>query len=119
MRHGSDETMSKPQTKTIGLTTIQMGVSNSDIETARESLAYAIGATVGVTGVVLKRIKRDNQCKLFIAADNARLTVFADCKIDEPSVIGRKIRKGSTVTVHGRLQAFGYQSVNLSDCRLL
>jgi predicted PP-loop superfamily ATPase len=110
--------MKNNKIKTIGLTTIETSVSNSDIETARESLAYAIGATVGVTGVVLKRIRRDNECRLFIAPDNNRLTVFADCASDAQTVISRKIRKGSKVSITGKLLTFGHQSVNLSDCRL-
>ncbi len=110
--------MRKGKVDKFGLAAIQKVLINADIETARESLAFAVGATVGVTGVVLKRIKRDNQCKLFIAPDNDRLTVFADCKTDEPTVIGRKIRKGTKVSITGKLFSFGNQSVNLSDCRL-
>jgi hypothetical protein len=111
--------MKKPQTQTFGLTTIQTTLTNAaDIETARQSLAFAVGASADVSGTVLKRIKRDNQCKLFIATDNDRLTVFADCASDVQTVIGRKIRKGSKVEICGKLESFGYQSVCLSDCRL-
>jgi uncharacterized protein YdeI (BOF family) len=111
--------MRKGKVDKFGLDAIQKVLTNADIETARESLAFAVGASVDVSGTVLKRIKRDNQCKLFIAADNARLTVFADCKTDEKTVIGRKIRKGSKVSISGKVFSFGYQSVNLSNCRLL
>jgi RPA family protein len=110
--------MSKPKVGKFGLSAIQAVLSNSDIETARKSLAFAVGASVDVAGTVLKRIKRDNQCKLFIATDNDRLIVFADCKSDEQRVISRKIRKNSKVSITGKLQAFGNQSVCLSDCRL-
>jgi predicted PP-loop superfamily ATPase len=110
--------MSKPKLKKFGLAAIQKVLSDSDIETARKSLAFAVGAVMEVSGKVLKRIKRDNQCKLFIATDNARLTVFADCASDVQTVISRKIRKGSKVEICGKLLSFGYQSVCLSDCRL-
>jgi RPA family protein len=111
--------MKKPKLETFGLSAIQTVLSNAaDIETARQSLAFAVGATVGVSGVVLKRVKRNEQCKLVIAPDNVQLTVFADCTADEASVISRKIRKNSNVSITGKLQSFGYQSVCLSDCRL-
>jgi hypothetical protein len=110
--------MRKIKIETIGLGTIQTSVTRSDIETARKSLAFAIGASVDVSGVVLKRIKRNDQCKLFIAVDNARLAVFADCASDVQNVISRKIRKRSKVSITGKLQSFGSQSVCLSDCRI-
>jgi hypothetical protein len=111
--------MSKPKIETFGLAAIQAVLSNADIETARKSLAFAVGASVDISGTVLKRIRRDDQCKLFIAPDNARLTVFADCASDAETVISRKIRKGTKVSISGKLFSFGHQSVNLSDCRLL
>jgi primosomal replication protein N len=111
--------MRKIKIETIGLATIQTTVSNSDIETARTALSFAIGASVDVSGVVLKRIKRSGECKLVINPDNTRgLTVFADCLGDEQTVITRKIRKRSNVSIVGKLLSFGYQSVVLSDCRL-
>ncbi len=102
----------------FGLKAIAEAVKASDLLLARQSLAFAVGATVGVSGVVLKRVKRNGECKLVIAPDNVQLTVFADLKADEQSVITRKIRKGSSVTVHGKLLSFGNQSVCLADCRL-
>jgi hypothetical protein len=112
--------MRKQKIEKFGLEAVQTVLNNlgSDIEAARESLAFAIGASVDVSGTVLKLIKRDGRCKLFIAPDNAQLTVFADCSSDVQSVISRKIRKGSKVQVIGKLAAFGFQSVNLTDCRL-
>jgi primosomal replication protein N len=109
--------MKQKKIQTIGLAAIQMSVTRSDIETARQSLAFAIGASVDVLGVVVKRVKRSGDCKLIINPDNAAMQIIADCKADEKTVIGRKIRKGSTVTLHGKLQSFGYQSVCLADCR--
>jgi hypothetical protein len=110
--------MKKGQVSKFGLDAIQTVLSNADIETARKSLAFAGGASVDVSGTVLKRIRRDNQCKLFIAPDNNRLTVFADCESDAETVISRKIRKGAKVSITGKLQTFGHQSICLSDCRL-
>jgi RPA family protein len=111
--------MKKPNIKTFGLTAIQTVLTNAaDLQTARNSLAFAVGASVDVSGVVLKRVKRNEQCKLVIAPDNVQLTVFADCKADEQTVITRKIRKRSNVSITGKLQSFGNQSVCLSDCRI-
>jgi hypothetical protein len=110
--------MKQKKIKTIGLATIQTTVSNSDIETARTALSFAVGATVSASGVVVKRVRRDELCKLVIKPDSVQLSVFADCKADENAVISRKIRKRSRVSVRGKLQSFGYQSVCLSDCRL-
>jgi primosomal replication protein N len=111
--------MKKPQTQTFGLTTIQTTLANAaDIAAARKSLAFAVGATVDVSGVVLKRVKRSGECKLILNPDNAAMQVIADCRGDESSVITRKIRKRSNVSITGKLQSFGYQSVCLFDCRI-
>jgi hypothetical protein len=110
--------MKQKKIETISLSRIQTSVTRSDIETARQSLAFAIGASVDVSGVVLKRVKRSGECKLIINPDNAAMRVIADCKGDEETVITRKIRKRSNVSITGKLQSFGNQSVCLSDCRL-
>ena len=44
--------------------------------------------------------------------------VFADCLADLEKVKARKIRKGSLVSVKGKLQSFVASAVCLSDCRL-
>jgi RPA family protein len=112
--------MKKPKLETFGLTAIQTVLSNAtDLQTARDSLAFAIGASVDVSGVVLKRVKRNEQCKLVIAPDNVQLTVFADCKGDEETVATRKIRKRAKVAITGKLLSFGNQSVCLADCHLV
>ncbi len=111
--------MSKPKIETFGLAAIQAVLSNSDIETARKSLAFAVGASVDVSGKVQKRVKRDGQCKLVIEpGDVPGFIVFADCLSDAETVIKRKIRKGSSVRVKGKFQTFGALAVCLSDCRL-
>ena len=95
-------------------------MTNADIETARKSLAFAVGAAVDVSGTVQQRVKRDGQCKLVIepGASVPGFIVFADCRTDEKAVISRKIRKGSFVSIRGKFQTFGASAVCLSDCRL-
>ncbi len=110
--------MKKPKLEKFRLAAIQTVLSNSDIEAARKSLAFAVGASVGVSGIVEKVIKRNDQCKLLIVPDDARLTIFADCSGDAETVIGRKIRKKSKVSIRGKFQTFGASAVCLSDCRL-
>jgi hypothetical protein len=110
--------MKQKKIQTIGLATIQTTVGNSDIETARAALCFALGATMAITGRVEKRVKRNELCKLLINPDNATMQVIADCKADEKNVIGRKIRKNSNVSITGKLLSFGNQSVCLADCRL-
>jgi primosomal replication protein N len=111
--------MKKPKLEKFGLAAIQTILSNSGIETARKSLAFAVGAVVDVSGKVQKLVKRDGQCKLVIEpGDVPGFVVFADCRTDEKAVISRKIRKGSSVRVKGKLLTFGASAVCLSGCRL-
>ncbi len=110
--------MKKQKIKTFGLAAIQTSVALSDIETARHSLAFAVGATLTITGKVEKRVKRNEQCKLVINPDNATMRIIADCKADEQTVISRKTRKNSKVSITGTFQSFGASAVCLSDCRL-
>ncbi len=112
--------MKKPKIETFGLTAIQTVLSNAtDLQTARKSLAFAVGASVDVSGKVQKVVKRDGRCKLVIEpGDVPGFIVFADCLSDAETVIKRKIRKGSLVSVRGKLLSFGSLAVCLSDCRL-
>jgi hypothetical protein len=110
--------MRKQNLEKFGLTAIQKVVSNSDVHEARELLAFAIGSTVSVAGTVVKLVKRDGQCKLFIQPYDEPLTVFADCSNEADTVAALKIKRGSRVKVIGKLEAFGLQSVNLTDCHL-
>ncbi len=111
--------MKKPKLEKLGLAAIQTVLTNIDIETARKSLAFAVGAVVEVSGKVQKCVKREGQCKLVIEpGDVPGFIVFADCRTDEKAVISRKIRKGSSVRVKGKLLTFGASAVCLSDCRL-
>jgi hypothetical protein len=74
---------------------------------------------VDISGKVQKVVKREGQCKLVIQpGDVPGFIVFADCLSDAETVIKRKIRKGSSVRVKGKLQTFGASAVNLSGCRL-
>jgi hypothetical protein len=112
--------MKKPKLKKLGLSAIQQVLINTnlDVEKARESLAFAIGATVSASGIVQKLVKRNDECKLVIVPNDARLTIFADCSGDAEAVNNRKIRKKSKVSLNGKLRSFGYQFVCLSDCVL-
>ncbi len=112
--------MKKPKLEKFGLAAIQTVLTNADIETARKSLAFAVGVSVDVSGKVQKLVKREGQCKLVIepGASVPGFVVFADCRTDEKVVISRKIRKGSFVLIRGKFQTFGASAVCLSDCRL-
>jgi primosomal replication protein N len=112
--------MKQKKIETFGLTAIQTVLSNAtDLQTARDSLVFAVGASVDVSGKVQKRVKRDGQCKLVIEpGDVSGFVVFADCLSDAETVIKRKIRKGSSVRVKGKFQTFGASAVCLSDCHL-
>jgi hypothetical protein len=112
--------MKKPKLEKFGLAAIQTVLTNADIETARKSLAFAVGASVDVSGTVQQRVKREGQCKLVIepGASAPGFIVFADCRTDEKAVISRKIRKRSFVSIRGKFQTFGASAVCLSDCRL-
>jgi hypothetical protein len=111
--------MKKPKLEKFGLAAIQTVLTNTDVDTARKSLAFAVGASVDISGIVQKVVRRDNQCKLVIVpGDVPGFVVFADCRTDEKAVISRKIRKGSSVRVKGKLLTFGASAVCLSGCRL-
>jgi hypothetical protein len=112
--------MKKPKLEKFGLAAIQTVLTNADIETARKSLAFAVGAAVDVSGTVQQRVKREGRCKLVIepGASAPGFIVFADCRTDEKAVISRKIRRGSFVSIRGKFQTFGASAVCLSDCRL-
>jgi hypothetical protein len=112
--------MKQKKIERFGLTAIQTVLSNAtDLQTARDSLVFAVGAAVDVSGKVQKLVKRDGQCKLVIEpGDVPGFIVFADCLSDAETVIKRKIRKGSSVRVKGKFQTFGASAVNLSDCHL-
>jgi len=90
-----------------------------DLASARASLSSAIGAAVEVSGSVEKRVRRDGKCKLVIRPNESKLIVFADCISDAATVQARKIRKGSSVSLRGKFQTFGFSAVCLSDCRLM
>jgi hypothetical protein len=112
--------MKKLKIEKFGLAVIQTILTNADIETARKSLAFAVGASVDISGTVQKLVKREGQCKLVIepGVSVPGFVVFADCRTDEKAVISRKIRKGSFVSIRGKFQTFGASAVCLSGCRL-
>jgi hypothetical protein len=111
--------MGKGKLEKFGLRAIADAVSGSDVQTARLALSQIVGAAVEVSGTVQKVVKRDGVCKLVIEPENApEFIVFADCSNDAETVISRKIRKGSDVSIRGKFQSFGSSAVCLSDCRL-
>ncbi len=104
----------------FGLRAIADALEGSDVPTARVALSQIVGAAVDVSGKVQKRVKRDGQCKLIIQPDDeSGFVVFADCPGELETVRNSKIRKGSRVSVRGKLQTFGASAVCLADCRLL
>ncbi len=108
--------MRKPRIEKFSLQTITRALSQTDLESARESLAFAIGASLEISGKVLKFVKRDELCRLVIeAGENLDLTVFADFKRAQK----KKMRKGSAVMIRGKFQSFGASAVCLIDCRLV
>ncbi len=91
----------------------------ADLQSARVSLSQLVNSAVEVSGTVLKRVKRDGQCRLVIQpGDVPGFVVFADYQPDAETVTNSKIRKGSLVSVRGRFQTFGASAVCLSDCQL-
>ena len=113
--------MKLPKIEKFSLRTIADKVAKSDsLQAARLELARFCGAVLEVSGKVQKRVKRDAQCKLVIEpGDVPGFVVFADCLPDAEKVEARKIRKGSAVSVRGRLRSFGSSAVCLVGCRLV
>jgi hypothetical protein len=112
--------MGKGKFERFGLKAIADALDGSDVATARKNLSQLVNSAVEVSGTVLKRVKRDGQCKLVIepGASVPGFVVFADCLKDAETVTNSKIRKGSLVSVRGKFQTFGASAVCLSDCRL-
>jgi hypothetical protein len=113
--------MRKGTLERFTLAAIADAVSGSGVLAARAGLSEVVNSAVEVSGTVLKRVKREGQCKLMIepGADVPGFVVFADCEADAEKVRARKIRKGSLVRVKGKFQTFGAVAVCLSDCRLI
>jgi hypothetical protein len=112
--------MGKGTVEKFGLKAIADAVSGSDVLAARAGLSQLVGAAVEVSGTVLKRVRREGECKLVIepGASVPGFVVFADCEADAEKLRKAKIRKGSLVRVKGKFQTFGASAVCLSDCRL-
>jgi hypothetical protein len=113
--------MGKGTVEKFGLKAIADALARAaDVQSARENLSKLVNSVVEVSGKVQKRVKRDGQCKLVIEpGDVPGFVVFADCWSDAETVTNSKIRKGSLVSVRGKLLAFGSSAVCLSDCRLI
>jgi hypothetical protein len=50
----------------FGLKAIADALDGSDVATARAELSQVVGAAAEVSGTVLKRVKREGECKLVI-----------------------------------------------------
>ncbi len=113
--------MGKGTVERFGLKAIADALARAaDLQSARDNLSQLVNSAVEVSGKVQKRVKRDGLCRLIIEpGDVPGFVVFADCRSDAETVTNSKIRKGSLVSVRGKLQSFGASAVCLSDCRLL
>jgi hypothetical protein len=118
-RKNRERTVKNGTIEKFGLKAIADALSGSDLPSARLKLSFAVGSVLEVSGKVQKCAKREGVCRLVIEPDGVGgLVVFADCLADLEKVKARKIRKGSLVSVKGKLQSFGASAVCLSDCRL-
>jgi hypothetical protein len=83
-------------------------------------LAFPVGSVLEVRGKVQKVVKREGVCKLVIEPGNALgFVVYADFTTDAKNLAKLSIRKGSIVSVRGKLLSYGAMAVCLSDCRLM
>jgi hypothetical protein len=83
-------------------------------------LPFVVGVILDIAGKVQKVVKGDGQCKLVIEPGNAPgFVVFADFTSDAEKLRNVKVRKGSAVTIQGKLFSYGARAVCLSDCRLI
>jgi hypothetical protein len=112
--------MGKGTVERFGLRAIADALARvADVQSARENLSKLVNSVVEVSGTVLKRVKRDGQCKLVIQpGDVPGFVVFADFSEKSESIKEAKIRKGSRVSVRGKFETFGAAAVCLVDCRL-
>ncbi len=112
--------MKKTTLEKFSVSAIADQIGAVGVESARSVLAFALGSVLDVGGKVQKVVKRDGLCRLVIESDNAPgFVIFADCLKDAENYTKLHIRKGSVVSVRGRLHSFGGRAVCLSDCRLL
>jgi primosomal replication protein N len=111
--------MKKTTLEKFSVSAIAEQIGAVGVESARLVLAFALGSVLDVSGKVQKVVRREGQCRLVIASDNAEgFTIFADCPGEMEKIKANKIHKGSLVSVRGRLRSFGDRAVCLSDCRL-
>ncbi len=89
------------------------------IPLVKSPLPFVVGAVLDIAGKVQKVVRRDGQCKLVIEPGNAPgFVVFADFTSDAEKLRNAKVRKGSSVTIQGKLQSYGSRAVCLSECKL-
>jgi hypothetical protein len=107
--------MRKPTVEKFSLQTIKDALNTSDLQAARASLSFAVGASLEGSGTILKFVKRDELCRLVIETGaDSNLTIFANFSRAQK----KKLRKNSAVLVRGKLKSFGLSAVCLDDCKL-
>ncbi len=107
--------MRKLEVEKFSLQTIKSALSLSDLESARADLSFAVGASLEVSGRVVKMVRRDARYKMVIETGaDTDLTIFANFSRAQK----KKLRKGAAVLIRGTFQTFGLSAVCLSDCRL-
>ncbi len=112
--------MKKTTLEKFSVSAIADRIGAVGVESARVILAFALGSMLDVSGKVQKVVKREGLCRLVIASDKAQgFTVFAECPGELENLVKLRIRKGSFVSVRGRLRSFGDRAVCLSDCWLV
>ena len=115
-------TTSAKTTKYLTLEAVADAVADGvNIGEVREQHRHLIGQKVIINAAkVIKKIVRHEHLKLFVSADDSRLTAFAEFTRAKQAkkVLERKVRKSSNIALVGELQSFGNSSVCLINCRL-
>lgn len=111
--------MRKGTIEKFSLKAIAGAVSRSDLSAVRDALSGMIGAVLDASGRVQKVVKREGQCKLVIEpGDVPGFVVYASFPGGFENLRKPKIRKGSAVSVRGRLASFGTSAICLDGCKL-
>lgn len=96
-------------------------VKKSDsITDARQTLTKAIGAVLTATGKVLKT-KKTEPVKFAIIAEDSKqnVLIFAETALTQEQARAQKLRKGSKVSISGKLVSFGFGGINLTAATTL
>lgn len=111
--------MKKGEIEKFTLRVIAGAVRRDDLPTVRAALSEMIGATLDVSGKVQKVVKREGQEKLVIEPDEmSGFVVFAYFLGKLDTLKAAKVRKGSAVSLRGKLASFGASAVCVDNCKL-